>query len=170
MAFSRHYDEAKTAKAAADSIQIREEERIRKQIEMKMELEFLRLRESQAKELDRLNTFFERTFVEMEMTKEREITPIEFAIKQVRTRKDIEASKKSVGVLSSLEILGREVLRNSTTPRTRKRLREFREVRKGELRIFPVSDERFERLRAMDLRKIAKKRSFPKISSLPSLV
>ncbi|OHT12830.1 hypothetical protein TRFO_17192 [Tritrichomonas foetus] len=169
MALAKYYDEARVAKEKADQLQKMEEEETENLIYQKMQNEFLKLKENQIAEIDKVKANEIKIDIDLETQRQKEVSVIEAAIRQCKLKKMQNVAKRITSIPTSLLMMRGEQGNVSVlnSPRTKRRIDKFRESRKGILQIKPISDERFEKLEKLTAKKINRKGKVR--SSLPPL-
>ena len=154
MALARRYDDARRTKKLADKQQVDEEAVAQSQVEAAMKKEFVKMRERQRKEMDRVASRTESAKTEIERQRTLKLAAIDVAVKQLSDDRKMRLSKS--GPIVKRDENGR------WSPRTQSRMARFRDAAAGELNIAPVDDTTFDRI-------IANSRKKKKRSHLPSL-
>lgn len=145
MALAKRYDDARRTKKMADKQQMDEEVAAQDAVEATMKREFVKMRERQRKEVERVTAKSESATAEIERQRTLKLAAIDVAIKQLNNDRKTIYTKQVAAVTKDEN--GR------FSPRTQSRMARFREAATGELNIAPVDDSTFDRIIAMSRKK-----------------
>lgn len=151
MALSRRYQDAKVQKRIADELQAQEERQAEALLEEAIRRELQTLREKHWREENKLREYNEKTRMEMEAQKSRELEPYDSAIKAIGHKKTEKPNPRFTKLPQSLtsavagQAAGSGPQPTIATPRTVTRMKQFRTEKKGNLNINPVDDETLSR-------------------------
>lgn len=172
MALSGRYNEARTAKLQADRAQQHEEREMQKQIESIMKSEFLKLRNQQQLEVNKMASRNDILLEEVEMQRKKELEPLNTAMKTLDNKKKSNLAKNIKS--KSVTIAVPKIHQNSPsasqkTPRTAQRVIKYKNNCQTDFTIPPIDDQQFQRLASMSTRQKARAKSSLAKKSLPPL-
>jgi hypothetical protein len=149
LALSRCYDEAKAKREVADRQQQEEEQTIAASVELLMQKDWVKMRAEQADEIDHTNRRFKDREVALMLQQQRDIEPLEYALRQMYIQKNTTPNRKLRAMSRNLTKMGDSADPQPMamkSPRTAARMAAFRSEKAGELRISPVADHVFHQL------------------------
>lgn len=174
MALSGRYKDAKGAKIQADRIQQQEEKEAQKQMEEIMKAEFLKLRNQQQLEVNKMSSRNDAQLEEIEMQREKELEPWNVALKKLNNKKKSILSQnlrqKSVSVKISIpKVHQNSPSTSQKTPRTAQRVIKYKNTCQTDFSILPIDDQQFSRLVSISSKQKARSKSSVVKKSLPPL-
>lgn len=172
MALSGRYKEAKGAKVQADRIQQNEEKEAQKQMEGIMKSEFLKLRNQQQIEVNKMSSRNDIQLEEIEMQRKKELEPLVVALKKLDNKKKSILTVKAKSASAKITIPKSHQNSPSAmqkTPRTAQRVIKYKSICQADFSISPIDDQQFQRLATMSTRQKARAKSSLVKQSLPPL-
>lgn len=152
MAISKCYDEAAEKRKVADQQQKLEEKMIQMNMDEAMKRDFFKMKDQQAAEIQKTNSRYDTLERQLAFLEKREIEPLEYSIREMEIRKGQTPNRKLHTMPRSLMELNEldtdTALKAKKSPRTATKLAKFRNEKKGELKISPISDKAFKDLLA----------------------
>ena len=151
MALSKNYEEAKEARKIANVQQRKEERVIQANLEDQMKRDFFRMKDQHSADIERLNKRFDYLEEQLELQRVKEIEPIEFYLAELEKKKSAPVRKVNLlprSLMTLGEVDENEEVLMKTSPRTAARYAEFRNDKRGELKVRGVSDRMLKSLLA----------------------
>lgn len=115
-----------------------------------MKRDFFKMKDQQAAEIQKTNARYDSLERQLAFQERREIEPLEYSIREMEIRKGQTPNRKLQTIPKSLmdinELETNTTLKAKKSPRTATKLAKFRNEKKGELKISPISDKAFKDL------------------------
>jgi hypothetical protein len=155
MALSGMFQDAKSTKQLADTLQAEEEAAMQREIDSEMRTDFLRLRERQKAEAEKLVRHDDGLWEQIEGQRQRSINPLKVAAKRLLAEQHKKpTAHRSTPAVGTFGVIPPEPV--VTSPRTRAQFARFRTKAGAELQTPSIDDSTFDRIVAGGKRNRAK--------------